>query len=638
MQYREYLSSPSMLKYIDAFTTRTQYVRVVVLNWQGLPIANIEGRAQGGSISINNSSPIRRTGSVTLVTELNSQATDLEIMHEVTNMKTLISMNKKVEIEVGIKNNGNQYLDYDIFWFPLGEYYLSNASVTWNNTGITVSLKLNDNMASLNGEIGGTIPASVDLARTEKDGEPVFVYDIVYALARMGGIPPSKIVIEDIPRQIAGIVKMKKSKEVNGQQKNVGDIIGTTLTNFYWPNESLSVSAGSTIAQALETIKQKLGNFEYFFDLNGVFHFRKIKNYLEEGSTLQDLTEAINEKYFTNTARGKSTYSFLDSELISVYSNNPQYNEIKNDFHVWGETPDTKMKLHYHLIIDDTIPNKFEKNWWTVKKNDNGEIINAMNYESKEEAEKNGGVEYVLEAEKINIENDKIIPEIADVIIDNGSKLVLPALESFDNRFYFEGEDQSNWRQKMYLEAIGADEPTIFQSEILGNLSSMMDTTTSKYIPKPSSLYFLDAINTNDAALMNNVPVKDFAISAIGDRVKVINDNKIDCLFEKIKTEAWIGDKLNLENLGLTEEYVSIGIVANPAYDALRSSIHNHLSYNNNITLTAMPIYHLDVNQRISVNNNESDIHGDYIIQSLTIPLDLGGMMTINARKAIEMI
>jgi len=51
-----------------------------------------------------------------------------------------------------------------------------------------------------------------------------------------------------------------------------------------------------------------------------------------------------------------------------------------------------------------------------------------------------------------------------------------------------------------------------------------------------------------------------------------------------------------------------------------------------------MPIYHLEPNTRITVNDDDSDIHGDYIINSLTVPLTANGTMSISASRAIERI
>jgi hypothetical protein len=43
--------------------------------------------------------------------------------------------------------------------------------------------------------------------------------------------------------------------------------------------------------------------------------------------------------------------------------------------------------------------------------------------------------------------------------------------------------------------------------------------------------YWLDAIATNDSRLMSKVDAKQFGIEKIGRRIKVINDDDINCLF-----------------------------------------------------------------------------------------------------------
>lgn len=51
-----------------------------------------------------------------------------------------------------------------------------------------------------------------------------------------------------------------------------------------FPGELIK-KAGSTVTQVLDDIVNALGNFEYFYDIEGVFHFQKKKNYLQTGNT-----------------------------------------------------------------------------------------------------------------------------------------------------------------------------------------------------------------------------------------------------------------------------------------------------------------------------------------------------------------
>ena len=52
------------------------------------------------------------------------------------------------------------------------------------------------------------------------------------------------------------------------------------------------------------------------------------------------------------------------------------------------------------------------------------------------------------------------------------------------------------------------------------------------------------------------------------------------------------------------------------------------------ITLSIIPIYTLEPNHRIGIRDNDSDINGEYIIESMNIPLSYKKTMSITASKA----
>jgi len=56
------------------------------------------------------------------------------------------------------------------------------------------------------------------------------------------------------------------------------------------------------------------------------------------------INEINSNNYLTNYANGKSVYTFEDSDIIQSYSNSPQYQQIKNDFVVWGKRTTTEGK------------------------------------------------------------------------------------------------------------------------------------------------------------------------------------------------------------------------------------------------------------------------------------------------------
>jgi hypothetical protein len=48
--------------------------------------------------------------------------------------------------------------------------------------------------------------------------------------------------------------------------------MGYSYVDFTYPGE-LASSAGESVVTVLDKIKNALGNYEYFFDTEGIFHF-----------------------------------------------------------------------------------------------------------------------------------------------------------------------------------------------------------------------------------------------------------------------------------------------------------------------------------------------------------------------------
>ena len=153
--------------------------------------------------------------------------------------------------------------------------------------------------------------------------------------------------------------RIKSQKMINTANQytctkySLGDDIGYIYTDFYYPGE-LSANAGDNVCTILDKIKNTLGNFEYYYDLNGNFIFQEIKNYLNT-KPASYILEGNADGYLVDRTKGLAVYTFDDSELITSYSNTPQYANLKNDFVVWGarETVEGKtLPIRYHLAID----------------------------------------------------------------------------------------------------------------------------------------------------------------------------------------------------------------------------------------------------------------------------------------------
>ena len=82
--------------------------------------------------------------------------------------------------------------------------------------------------------------------------------------------------------------------------------------------------------------------------------------------------------------------------------------------------------------------------------------------------------------------------------------------------------------------------------------------------------------------------------------------------------------------------YLSIGTSGYTAHENARELLYQYTGYNETISITSIPIYYLDTNNRISVYDKASNIYGDYIITSISLPLDGKNTMSISATRALE--
>jgi len=59
---------------------------------------------------------------------------------------------------------------------------------------------------------------------------------------------------------------------------------------------------------------------------------------------------------------------------------------------------------------------------------------------------------------------------------------------------------------------------------------------------------------------------------------------------------------------------------------------------NESITITAVPVYYLKPNVRISLKDNYSKMDGEYLIDKISYSLAYNGTMSVTATKVVENI
>ena len=608
-----YLKDSAFLLKIDKQKIKEQYIKIICLDINERPLKEVQGRCTGGSLNLSGSSAVRRTCNLSMIAD--------EKENDLTDLDNLFSTNKRVEVEIGFLNTTEYYTQFNIIWFPLGIYVIKTPSITHNTTSVDISLTLEDKMCLLNGTMGGKFPATVEFSRMEDEfgnlSYPTMYQIILELVHHFGGEQLSKIIINDLDEYVK-VPKRWMPKDgllLDGKQiediciefsENIpvdednnprplryefisadagdeavpsnfhrykkGDWIGFTYEPFTYPgcetgdeNKQLVGNAGESVCTILDKIKNVLGNFEYFYDVNGNFIFQEIKNYLNTSqfTTVLDNNGNVTSGYDMDISRGKSVYSFTDNMLVTNLSNNPQYEMIKNDYVVWGTREGEsgeKVPIRYHLAIDEKPQ---VGNWYAIVPY--REIMNRNDYinlpEGTEFTRKLSDVrkfyiidsaknkedfnwEELLEKQKNDIylqnalKNELIYPDPdCKKYADDFLKGVKGGHQDFGwlyGRAIYQGPLYTqDWRTELYIQ---------------GALSEQSGTYSNYYYPELKNewgkLFYLRLDDENKYF------IDEFQPSVLADPAQ------IDFFLDFINTDSKMGE-LNIENIGRRSEVMN---------------------------------------------------------------------------------
>ena len=185
--------------------------------------------------------------------------------------------------------------------------------------------------------------------------------------------------------------------------------------------------------------------------------------------------------------------------------------------------------------------------------------------------------------------------------------------------------------------------------EYTGSPQFTGSTAWTKDLATPENLIFwIDFLDTEG-------DLSQYSIPNIGDRPKVENNKDVKAIYyreipEIIFVKSDISDKeLELQKkdkpaytfIKLTsalENLFTISSQGISAQDELNNLLYDYSYCTESVSITTLPVYHLQPNTRIFILDKEIGINGEYIIDRLSIPLSYNGTMSISATKAVERI
>ena len=196
--------------------------------------------------------------------------------------------------------------------------------------------------------------------------------------------------------------------------------------------------------------------------------------------------------------------------------------------------------------------------------------------------------------------------------------------------------------------------PDSYEQELLDLFDMIYDMRKQEYkvdiVNHPNDLkYWIDYINPAE--------LFDISIDAVGSKIHSYQQDKIKRLYNTdipdvimidgssspvsqasniMKCEA-VGQPYARVSQNIYEN-IAIGTIGYTSQEVARDLLYQYTNYNESISLTSIPIYYLNVNERITVNDRASGIFGDYVVNSISLPLDARSSMTIQASKALERV
>lgn len=632
----------SLLEKLVNEKIQTTYAKIVTYSFDEKPLSSIEGRVSGGSIQANGASAVRRTLSLSMVAK--PEIANIE------NFDNEIAINKKVKIYIG------RLVENEIMWFNCGFYVISNASVNQSTSGWTISISGKDKMALLDGTAGGTLPTAVtfhEIFEDLGDGNYKIDYPTIYqiiqeAVNHYGEIPLHDIIINDLEKVAKVLIKYIGGKPiyfaenyasfayaedaVHIQKYTYGQDVGYEFTAFTYPGE-LVLTAGATVVNLLEKICQILGNYEYFFDLDGRFIFQEKKNYL---NTVSPIAYLVPQDYIQSYST-EAAYEIKDSDTLVSLTRSPRYEDIKNDFVVWGKNT-SGVDIHYRLVIDEKpVLNKCKKYMWSVV-NDMGDVINYLYTDTNTKP---------AEAKEL---------------------AASPCEE---------------WREEIYRNAlerqVQAQSTEPYDAEMLAfwRLLYNPDNKDWVYANYPEYNHWNPSVREDPASLIfwidfidTTSEVGKYAVSQIGRRMKVVNNDSIKILFTKqippivfIPDYQEVADLLEIEYADAEDaaekvrEYCAANetnyffqlspqvessfvnsSTGSSAFDEIRNLLYQYLVYNTTISISCLPRYWYEPNNMIYLENRENGIQGNYVITQYSLPLTYNDTMSITMTQALTRV
>jgi hypothetical protein len=232
---------------------------------------------------------------------------------------------------------------------------------------------------------------------------------------------------------------------------------------------------------------------------------------------------------------------------------------------------------------------------------------------------------------------------------------------------YLDGYYCKDWRTKLYMDGVTATllgtDPGYYYPELCAYWPQVYDLVNQCFFgeydeygnPKRSAnsltngVYYLDFIDPTRSTL------SEYSVKNIGRRTNVTVNDKINCLFQpEIPNVVFINTDLSdAEKAAKREECnneyqpwtqvsgdvfdkLATGGYHNGAFDQIKYDLYLHTRYQKSISMTTLPVYWLEPNSRIRIEESTTNTYGDFMISNINYTFGPAATMALSCSEVAE--
>ena len=225
----------------------------------------------------------------------------------------------------------------------------------------------------------------------------------------------------------------------------------------------------------------------------------------------------------------------------------------------------------------------------------------------------------------------------------------------------------TDWRTELYLQGVMAEplgvNSNYYYPELAAEWPKIYNLKAESYTENGETIYtgdFYQEVKDHPEELTyfldfidSNAEISKFSVSNIGRRSLIESSDSFNCVFEpdvpdfvliesgqadtakkrqecEDKGQPYIQVSSNIYNM------LALGGSSNSCFVEIKNLLYNHTKYNESIQVQCLPIYQIEPNIRIGIQDAQSNIFGDYMINTISLPLAPNGTMSISATRALE--